>query len=98
MAAATPPFELVLEGARQFRAPAPGAYLAVSDPGCAVERLRRAVLAPPFAPRKRLVLHVTLLHPAFSERLPSAWPELEPLARGATRPDHREVPKGRSSP
>jgi 2'-5' RNA ligase len=81
-AASIEPFELVLEGARRFRAPALGAYLAVSDPGDAVERLRGSVLAPPFAPRKRVTLHVTLVHPAFSDRLPQAWPELEPLQFG----------------
>ena len=75
-------FELVLEGARRFRAPAQGAYLALSDPSGAVERLRRAVLGPPFTPRARLVLHVTLLHPRFGGRLETAWPDLEPLRFG----------------
>jgi hypothetical protein len=81
-AAALGPFELELLGARRFRAPAQGAYLAVRDPAGAVERLRRAVLTPPFTPRARLTLHVTLLHPAFGARLGGAWPELETLHFG----------------
>ncbi len=80
--AALEPFELVLEGARRFRTPAQGAYLALSDPSGAVARLRRAVLGPPFTPRARLTLHVTLLHPAFGARLAEAWPDLEPLRFG----------------
>jgi 2'-5' RNA ligase len=75
-AAGLGPFELVLGGARRFRPPARGAYLAVADPSGAVERLRRAVLAPPFTPRGRLTLHVTLIHPDFGERAEAAWPEL----------------------
>ena len=76
--AAAEPFELEIGGARRFRG-AQGAYLAVTDPTGAVERLRRALLAPPGAPRTRLMLHVTLLHPAFGHRLEEAWPAFEPL-------------------
>lgn len=80
------PFELVLGSAQRFRPPAEGVYLAVSDPAGAVERLRRAVLAPPFTPRARLVLHVTLIHPAFGERAGAAWPELAALRFGCRFP------------
>jgi hypothetical protein len=72
----------VLEGVRRFRAPAVGAYLAVSDPSGAVERLRGRLLAPPFVPRRRLTLHVTLVHPRYAERLPAAWPALATLHFG----------------
>jgi 2'-5' RNA ligase len=78
-AAALDPFELEIGGVLRFRPPAQGAYLAVADASGAVERLRSAILAPPSTPRKRVALHVTLLHPAFGSRLESAWPELEPL-------------------
>jgi 2'-5' RNA ligase len=76
--ARTAPFELEIGGARRFRG-AEGAYLAVTDPSGAVEKLRRAILAPPSTPRTRLVLHVTLLHPRFGHRLEEAWPAFEPL-------------------
>ncbi|HVH07467.1 MAG TPA: 2'-5' RNA ligase family protein [Myxococcota bacterium] len=76
--AETEPFELEVGGARRFRQ-ATGAYLAVTDPTGAVERLRRAILAPPSTPRTRLMLHVTLLHPAFGHRLEEAWPAFAPL-------------------
>jgi hypothetical protein len=72
------PFELEIGGARRFRG-AQGAYLAVTDPSGAVEKLRSAILAPPSTPRTRLVLHVTLLHPRFGHRLDEAWPAFEPL-------------------
>lgn len=88
-AARIAPFELEIGAARRFRAPAVGVYLAASDPSGTVDRLRSAVLAPPFTPRRRLTLHVTLLHPAFGSRLDAAWPELEPL-----RLDRRFVVEG----
>lgn len=80
--AAELPFELVLEGVRRFRAPAVGAYLSVRDPSGTVDRLRGRLLAPPFVPRRRLTLHVTLVHPAFAERLPAAWSWLSTLHFG----------------
>jgi hypothetical protein len=73
------PFELELGATRRFRPPAIGAYLSVTDATGAVEKLRRAILAPPSTPRRSLTLHVTLLHPAFGGRLEEAWPELEAL-------------------
>ena len=54
-----------------------------------MERIRSALLAPPFEARRRFALHVTLLHPRFGERLDAAWRELESL-----RVDRRFEVKG----
>jgi 2'-5' RNA ligase len=72
-------FELEIGGSRRFRLPPGGVYLEVSDPSGAVDRIRRKVLEPPFAPRRHFALHVTLLHPRFASRLDAAWRELAAL-------------------
>jgi hypothetical protein len=72
-------FDLVVGAPQRFAAPLRGAFLAVSDPAGAVERLRARVLVPPFAARARFGLHVTLLHPAQGERLAAAWPAFAAL-------------------
>jgi 2'-5' RNA ligase superfamily len=73
------PFRLELAGPARFRG-ARGAFLQVRDPGAGARGLRERALGPPFLPRGRFGLHVTLLHPAQGERLEEAWPALAALA------------------
>lgn len=79
-AARTPRFVLGLGGAKRFEPPVAGAYLEVTDATGIVAALRARLLAPPFAARERFGLHVTLVHPAESALLETAWPELAVLA------------------
>lgn len=83
-AARIAPFDLVLGPVERFPEPARGAYLAVADPTAGVGAVRAVVLAPPFFPRARFGLHVTLLHPDQGERLDAAWADLAATPTGAT--------------
>lgn len=85
-------FVLAVGRVRRFALPAAGAYLEVADPGGHVSGFRARLLAPPFAPRERYAPHVTLVHPAESERLEEAWPELRAIAaHGRFVVDHLEL-------
>jgi 2'-5' RNA ligase len=85
-AAQTAPFFLELGPPARFADPIGGAYLTLTDPTGAVRSLRQRLLAPPFAPRSRFGLHVTLLHPDQGERIEQAWPELARISHsGAFR-------------
>ena len=82
----TPSFALTLGRVLRFPDPVRGAFLEVIDRAAAVARLRAALLTPPFRPRERFGLHVTLLHPAQGERLDAAWSEIAALpSRGRFR-------------
>jgi hypothetical protein len=74
-------FTLHLGAVKRFAPPDAGAFIEVSDPDGRVRQLRALALAPPFTPRARFGLHLTLLHPAHGMRLPEAWPSLSGLGR-----------------
>lgn len=78
-AARTPRFELSIGRTKRFEPPVSGAYLDVVDPAGVVAGLRDRLLAPPFSPRARFALHVTIVHPAEAALLSEAWPQLGTL-------------------
>ena len=70
------PFGLFVGKPAQFRAPARGVFLQVSDPTNAIASIRDDVLVPPFAPRAHFDLPVTVLHSEQGDRLAEAWRDL----------------------
>ena len=80
----TAPFALCLGAVEKFSETESGACIKVADPTGGVEKLRRAILAPPFTARAWFGLHVTLLHPTYGFRLAEAWLELPSLQSGAS--------------
>lgn len=78
------PFELSVDGPARFPDPARGAFLRVSDLTNAISFVRYEVLRPPFAPRRRFGLHVTVLHPDQRQRFDEAWPEISKFPKLGT--------------
>ena len=88
-------FTLYLSTVERFERPDSGAFIRVVDAHSRVQQIRDVVLAPPFTPRARFGLHVTLLHPAQGSRLSEAWPSLCLLERiGAFAVDRIDIVTG----
>ena len=81
VAAAHAPFALRLGGLGCFESPERGVYLAVHDVDGGYERLRAAVLRPPFRPLA-FPPHVTLVHPGTSRRGLELWERARPAWSG----------------
>jgi len=66
------PFRLRLGTIACFERPEGGVYVEVEDPDGGYNRLRAALLGPPFLPLD-FPPHVTLIHPRTSTRGPAFW-------------------------
>ncbi len=70
--ATIPPVALQLGSVQAFEAPDAGLYVA-TEAGPSFALLRAQVLTPPFAPRRAVRPHVTLLHPRSIAGAPADW-------------------------